>query len=1017
MSGLFEEGVHEAPARPNGRSRALVVTAIVLVLLFLGLSTFAQVYTDRLWYHSGGYAEVFSTLLWTKTGLFLVFGAVMGLVVGVNIYLAYRFRPFFRPSSPEQSGLDRYREVVTPIRTWLLLGSSAVIAMFAGSSAIGEWRDFLMWRNGESFGRTDRWFKKDLGFYVFELPWLHYVVDFAMVVLVISIIAAAVVHYLYGGIRLQATRDRLSGAAQAQLSVLLGLFVLVKAADYWLDRFDLVSHSGGVVTGMTYTSHNAVLPAKNILLGIAVICAVLFFVNVWRRTWLLPSVGLALLAVSAILLGLIWPGIVQQFQVKPSEGDKEAPYIAANIKATRAAYDIEDVAVTQFNPPDQLGGNVDQLDGKTSSVPLVDPLLVRDAFEQNQQGRAYYSVASVLDVDRYPIDGIDRALVLGVRELDQSGVPTGDRNWSNMHTVYTHGNGIIAAYANQRPENNQAQIDTSLTNDQSGIVWAQGRDPGQDGLVRSLPDGYVDGIYYGEKSPAYSVVGKAKASAPDVELDLPADGSVDTSDSEKRVTFTGPGDASIGGAFNQLMFAVKFGEPNFLLSGRVNAGSKVLFDRTPRQRVEKVAPWLTVDSDPYPAIIDGRVQWILDGYTTTDRYPNAEKDSFKEMTDDSLQAPTGLQTLPTDDINYMRNAVKATVDAYSGKVTLYEWDQSDPMLRAWESAFPGTVQPKSSISDDLMRHLRYPEDMFQVQRYQFARYHVTDPGDFFQGNNRWEVPEDPYSSGTFQPPYRLFLDDPSASDGSGRFSVTSVYVPYQKNNLASFVSVDSDATSSDYGRMRVLQLPTTGSQTQGPGQVANTFASEPHIAELIATFNRSNATPRYGNVLTLPINGGLMYVQPVYALRAGSTSSYPILRYVLVKYGDHIGYGTTLVDALRVLVGETSSGGGSTGGSTGGSGSGTGGATGGSVSAQIDRLLQQASDAYAAADKALRSGDLAAYQAQVSKAQDAVEQALALAEQRGAGGKSGGNKSGDKKPSGSGQSLSPSPLSSPSPSS
>ncbi|WP_028645580.1 UPF0182 family membrane protein [Nocardioides sp. URHA0020] len=982
MSELFDEESQGAPPPQRGsrRSRALVITAVVLVLAFLGLSTFASLYTDRLWYKNGGYGEVFTTLFWTKAGLFLVFGAVMGLVVGLNMYLAFRFRPFFRPSSPEQSGLDRYREAVTPIRTWLVVGVSVVLGAFAGSSAIGEWRDFLLWRHGVPFDQKDKWFHKDIGFYVFDLPWLHYLVDFAMAVLVVALIAAAVVHYLYGGIRLQATRDRLSGAAQVQLSVLLGLFVLAKAADYWLDRFDLVSRSGGLGTGMNYTGHNAILPAKNILVGIAVICAVLFFVNVWRRTWLLPSVGLALLAVSAILLGLIWPGIVQQFQVKPSEADREAPYIKANIDATRAAYDIGDVELTDFNPTAGLSGTLAALDKTTSSIPLVDPQLVPPAFEQIQQGRAYYSVNGVLDVDRYPIAGNDRALVIGARELDQTGIPESDRNWSNLHTVYTHGNGVIAAYANQRPEDNSAQIDTNAdTSDpDAGIVWAQGLASDQDGLARSLPGKFEDRIYYGEQSPQYSIVGKPSAGAKDVELNLPTG----EEDDQNSTTFDGKGDASVGSTFNQLMFAVKYGEPNFLLSGRVYSNSRVLFNRTPRERVEKVAPWLTVDSDPYPAIVDGKIQWILDGYTTTDRYPNSKKDSFDEMTDDSLQTTTGLQTLPTDEINYMRNAVKATVDAYTGEVTLYAWDETDPILKTWESAFPGTVLPKSEISDDLLQHVRYPKDLFQVQRYQYARYHVTDPGDFYQGNNRWEVPEDPYKAGKFQPPYRLFVDNAGGSDDA-RFSVTSVYVPYKKNNLASFVSVDSDATSADYGKIRVLQLPTTGNPVDGPGQVANTFASDPGIADLIAQFNRSGAEPRYGNLLTLPIGEGLMYVQPVYASRAASESSYPILRYVLVKYGNNIGYGNTLVSALRDLLG--ASGGVVT--DPGDDGTPTDPGTGGtgSISSQIEAKLAGAEKAFSDAQKALDSGDLGEYQKQVGLAQQLVTDAVRLSSSSKAG--------------------------------
>ncbi|MCW2791443.1 MAG: hypothetical protein JWO76_541, partial [Nocardioides sp.] len=738
MSELFDDDPRDTapPPQRSGRSRALVITAVVVILAFFGLTTFAGIYTDRLWYKSGGYAEVFSTLFWTKTGLFLVFGALMAIAVGANMYVAYRLRPMFRPNSPEQTGLDRYREAVTPIRTWLLVGVSLVIGTFAGTSAVGEWRNYLLWRNGVPFDQQDAYFHKDIGFYVFDLPWLHYVVDFAMAATVVALIAAALVHYLYGGVRLQTSHDRLSGAAQAQLSVLLGVFVLAKAADYWLDRFDLVNQSGGLITGMNYTADHAVLPAKNILMGIAVICAILFFLNVWRRTWMLPSIGLALLALSAVLLGLIWPGVVQQFQVKPSEADKEEPYIARNIEATRQAYGFQDVEPEQYTSNSSItSGQLQALEGQTSSTPLVDPQQVRQTFEQQQQARAYYSVAPVLDVDRYEIDGVDRALVLGVRELDQSGINGADQNWSNLHTVYTHGNGVIAAYANQRPADNSAEA--------TGIQWAEGQPTEDSPEVQNALGSYQSQIYFGEQSPVYSIVGKTSG-APDVELDLGQARSVGADAEDETTTYAGKGGVPIGGFFNQLMYATKFGEPNFLLSGRVNENSEVLYNRSPRDRVEKVAPWLTIDSDPYPAVVDGKILWILDGYTTTDRYPSAERESFKTMTDDSLQDPdTGLRTLPTDEVNYMRNAVKATVDAYDGTVTLYAWDDTDPILTAWRSAFPGTVKDKSEIPPDLLDHLRYPEDLFKVQRYQFARYHVANAKDWYENNDRWSVPVDP----------------------------------------------------------------------------------------------------------------------------------------------------------------------------------------------------------------------------------------------------------------------------------
>ncbi|WP_205471106.1 UPF0182 family protein [Nocardioides sp. SYSU D00038] len=989
MSELFDDDPRdEAPARSSRRSRALIITAGVLVVAFFLLTTFASFYTDRLWYSATGYASVFNTLFWTRVLLFLVFGVLMGVVVSANIVIAYRLRPLFHPQSPEQSGLDRYREAVTPVRTWLVVGIGLLLAVFAGTSGTGEWRNFLLWRNGVDFGQDDQHFGRDIGFFVFDLPWFHYLVDFTMALAVISLIAAALVHYLYGGIRLQSPGDRLSGAAQAQLSVLLGVFVLAKAVDYWLDRFDLASQSGSLIDGIKFTDDNAVLPAKNILMGIALICAVLFFLNVWRRTWLLSSMGLALLALSAVLLGLIWPAIVQSVQVRPSEADKEEPYIAKNIEATRQAYDLEDVEVTEFSPDRTDPENTPALQTKLSSVPLVDPQLVRRTFEQNQQLKSYYTVADVLDVDHYEIGGNDRALVLGVRELNQSGIPDADRNWSNLHTVYTHGNGIIAAFANQRNAENSATSTAGGGTEDDRTQWAEGNGANENDLGEAVGS-YESRIYYGEGSPDYSVVGKADADSRDVELDLgrtPIDtegGDDDSTEDTEATTFDGDGGVEVGSTFRKLLYAIRFGEPNFLLSGRVNDNSQVLYHRTPRERVEKVAPWLSIDSDAYPVIVDGRIQWVLDGYTTTDRYPGAERESFETMTDDALQDETGLRTLPTDEINYMRNAVKATVDAYDGSVKIYAWDEEDPLLQAWRSAFPDVVEPRSEIPDELLEHLRYPEDLFKVQRYQYARYHVTDAEDFYAANNRWEVPVDPNSEDHLQPPYRMFVDQ----DGTETWSLTSTFVPYRRNNLAAYVSVDSDATQDSYGTMRVLEV--SGEQIEGPGQVANTLTADTDVTERLAPF-RLNGRVTYGNLLTIPIDDRLMYVEPVYASRSTTDSAYPILRYVLVSFNDKVGIGTTLVEAIGDAIGEDISepdpqpepGGEPDPG-------GEPEPEPGTPEQRIRDLLNEAQEHFDEADAALAEGDLAGYQAAIEDAEAALAEALDLADARDGGGESG----------------------------
>ena len=582
-------------------------------------------------------------------------------------------------------------------------------------------------------------------------------------------------------------------------------------------------------------------------------------------------------------------------------------------------------------PRKVTAASVQSLIDQTESVPVLDPSRISQAFEQIQQVASYYSVNDVLDVDHYPIDGTDRSLVLGVRELDQTGITPSQQNWTNLHTVYTHGNGVIAAFGNQRPPDNSSQ---SLQ-----IQWAEGQGPGQDSLQKAT-GAFQNQIYFGEGNmPAYSIVGKAPGGT-DVELDLTANGT------RASTTYAGGGGVPVGGFFNKLMYAVKFGDSNFLLSGRVGPDSRVLYYRNPVQRVEKVAPWLTLDSDSYPTIVDGKVLWVVDGYTTTDQYPQAQRESFQTMTTDSQTQPSGVRTLPTDQVNYVRNAVKATVDAYTGKVTLYAWDDTDPMLEAWRSAFPNTVLDRDQIPADLLPHLRYPEDMFKVQRYQFARYHVTDPSDFFSGTNQWAVPEDPVRTGYSQTPIRMYSRDPQ--NGKQVWSLLSSYVPRTKSNLVGVVAADSDPMSSDYGKILVEE--PRSENVPGPTQAYNNLISDPKITRETQKFKLGDATTQYGSVTSVPLDSGLMYVVPVYAQRSQTDStSYLTLRYVMVQYGTQVGIGVTLVDAISDMAGSAPPP--DENPPSGGNQSPTKGDR-----AKARALLQQAQADFAAADQAYQQG-------------------------------------------------------------
>ena len=983
MSDFFAEqpagpggggGGRSGPPRPaprrTGRPGPLVLTIAVVAALVIGFSLFAGIWTDRLWFSSLGYASVFSKLIWTRVLLFVIFGVAMALIVGLNLYLAYRLQPTFRPRSAEQANLERYRVAITPIRRLLLIGVSVVFGIFAGLSATGKWRDYLVWRNSEDFGKADPYFHRDIGFYIFDLPWLHFLVNFLMTAVFIAIALAALVHYLYGGIRLQSPGNRVSGPAQAQLSALAGVFLLLKGVDYWLDRFDLTSQTGGLITGMTYTRDNAVLPSKTILMFIVIICALLFFANIFRRTWLLPGVGLALFAVSAVLLGGVWPGLMQRFQVKPDEPDKESPYIGKNIEATRDAYDLQDTKVTEYAAQTELSQT--QLNRDTASLPgirLVDPQLVSDTFTQLQQVRGYYSVPQVLDVGRYPVNGQDRDVVIAAREMNLEGLPDTQKNWANEHTVYTHGYGVVAAFGNQRNTDDQP-----VSND-GEPVWAEEDLPPRGSISESQgKDGYRPQIYFGENSPSFSIVGK-RPDGNNIELDIPQGSG--TPGQSTTNTYDGQDGVGVGSIFRKLLYAVKFGDANIVLSSRVHDNSKILYDRSPRERVQKVAPWLTVDSDALPAVVDGKIVWILDGYTTSDKYPLAEKKSLEEMTSDAINPRSAYATLPTDHINYMRNAVKATVDAYDGTVTLYEWDSEDPMLKVWKKAFPDVVKPKSEIPDSVLKHMRYPEDLFKVQREMLAAYHVLDPKTFYEGNDQWVVPQDPVTSTRKQPPYRLSVATESGQDPT--FSLTSVYTPSKRQNLASFMSVGADAADPEtYGKFEILRLPDN-TQVPGPGQIANQFQRDDKVAQQLLAFRRTDVTAKYGNLLTLPVGNGLLYVQPLYTLREGGEGNFPGLTFVLVSFGREVGIGPTLSAALGDVLSRTV-GSGATPPQPPATGDGdeSGADAGGGQDLPRGalRLLQQADQKFAEADKALKDGDLEAYGRAVNEARDLVERAL-----------------------------------------
>ena len=508
------------------RGRALLIAVVVVGVIVVAFWIFSGFYTDLLWFRSVGFSSVYTTELKTRLLLFAFFGVLMGTAVAANCWVAYRARPAVRALSAEQQGLDRYRVAIDPYRRALTVAVGTLLGVIAGGSASSEWRTWLAFRNSEPFNSKDAQFGVDLSFFMFRLPFWQFLIGFGFGIVVVSLVAALVTHYLYGGLRLQTPGEKTTPAARAHIAVLLGLFVALKAVAYWYDRYGLVVKDGARITGATYTDVNALIPAKQILFVIAIICALLFFATVVTRNWLAPGLGFGLLVLSAVVVGGIYPAFVQSVQVHPSEPDKEAPYIQRNINATLKAYQLDDVTQQTYDAATEPKAGLLSGDAATiSNIRLIDPAVVSPTFRALQQNRGFYAFADTLDVDRYPLAGTngvvsDRDAVVAVRELDLTGLTAGQQNFANEHTVYTHGYGLVAAYGNTSDSDGRPSFFSYNIPTLGKLPITQPR------------------IYFGESSPDYSIVG-APAGKTSVEFDYPTDSTGQSG--QQSFTYTGKG--------------------------------------------------------------------------------------------------------------------------------------------------------------------------------------------------------------------------------------------------------------------------------------------------------------------------------------------------------------------------------------------------------------------------------------------------------------------------------------------
>jgi uncharacterized membrane protein (UPF0182 family) len=882
---------------------------------------------------------------------------------------------------------------------------SLIVGLLFGSQFNTEWSQILLMFNGQSFGVKDPQFGIDNGFYVFVLPGLQLLVRALLVLLLAALVFSLVTHVLMGAVRLTMPVQgrgivNMTKRSRRQLGIWLMLTMMVWAVSRLLGVFDLLFEQGDRITGASYTSVHATVPVSIVL---AVLIAVLGIVlGIWImkakglgessqpassamaafRQWRTPVIAISVVLVVAIALSGVWPMLLQRFKVNPNAQELESTYIQRNIDATKSAYGLSALKSDSYQATTTgESGALAQDAETTAQIRLLDPQVVSPTFRQLQQSKQYYNFEDTLAVDKYDIDGTSQDTVIGARELNLAG--NDNRNWVNDHTVYTHGYGVVAAYGNK------------VTADGQPEFFEQGI-PTQGKLTDS--EHYEPRIYFSPNAPEYSIVGASKGTKA-WEFDYPTGSEGATN------TFSGNGGPSVGNLASRLMYAIRFNSDQILFSDRVTADSQILYDRSPKERVAKVAPYLTLDGRVYPAVVNGRVKWIVDGYTTSSNYPYSQTVDLGSSTQDSTTKTSNtIQSLGSQNVNYMRNSVKATVDAYDGSVDLYAWDPSDPVLKAWQQVFPQQYKPVSQISGDLMSHLRYPESMFKVQRQLLAKYHVSSASQFFSGEDFWQTPIDPVESkenqaeGVLQPPYYLTMQNQGAAEPT--FSLTSSYIPagsVTREILTGFLSVDSDAGNTagkigpNYGTLRLMELPKN-SNVPGPGQAQNNFNANADVSKELNLLESGSTNVKRGNLLTLPIGGGLVYIEPVYVESSGKTS-FPLLKKVLVAFGDQVGFADTLDQALdQVFGGDSGASAGDAANSSGtsttpgtssqadgsakGGDSGKSNAAGTQRSAELQKALDDANQAIKDSDAALQKGDFSAYGEAQQRLKEAVNKAV-----------------------------------------
>ncbi len=832
----------------------LVIVALIIIF-FLIIAPFADFYTDALWYNQLGFQNLFWKTLIAKILSVIFFGAIFFAIIFTNIQIARKLSPEQRidlEGSPLEGIVKLIQETWTKLVRVIVVVFCVFTAFISGFGWGANWELVLKFLNHSSFGKVDPIFQKDAGFYMFTFPFLKVFASWLLGSLIFVFIITSLIYLLVGGIRFRRGGEMFAPKVKGHLSILLAVIFLVKAFMYRLNMYELLFNKEGAVYGIGYTDLKVRIPALWILFVLSIVAAVVLIANVRYRGWILPLIAISSLVIVTIIAGSLVPLIMQNYRVKPNERGLEAPYLKHNIDFTRIAYDIHKVKTKPYPADEKLNMELINKNRLTiDNVRLWDARPMLDLYQQLQAIRQYYGFTDV-DVDRYVIDGVYRQVMIAAREMIQGNLPATAKTWINQVLVYTHGYGVAVAPSNDVTEEGNPRI-----------ILRDIPPRSETDLKLSKP-----GIYFGEQTSGYVVVDTTED-----EFDYPLENKQVYTKYEER------GGVYVKNLWRRILFAIRFFDPNMLFSGQIRPSSQVLYFRDVRERVSRCAPFLKLDRDPYIVINDdGKLYWILDTYATSDYFP------YSEHTE-------GFG-------NYIRNSVKAVVDAYNGKVWLYVIDEKDPVIRTYRKIFPGIFTPFEKMPESLKRHLRYPEDYFIIQANMLRTYHMTDPRQFYNKEDMWDFPKETYNeSAQEMVPYYLIMKLPGES--REEMVLLLPFVPHKRQNMISWFAARMDGEK--YGELINFAFPP-GKLIYGPEQIEGRIEQDPLISQQLSLWRQEGSEVIRGNLLVIPIEGSILYVEPLY-LQAAQIKI-PQIKRVIVAYGQQVVMESTLEKALeRIFTG------------------------------------------------------------------------------------------------------------------